>query len=229
MRVLFEDNHLLAVAKPAGLATMGVEAGRPSLAAQAKEYLREKYDKPGEVYLGIVSRLDLPVSGLILFARTSKAASRLTEAFRRRLVEKRYLACVEGRLPDGERTLEHYLAIDEKQRKTYVTHADKPDAKPAELRYRTLARHGETTLVEVRPTTGRKHQIRVQLAKAGAPIVGDAKYGATRPYKSGIALHSWRLALEHPVRRAPLLLEAAPPTGWNKWFEQALQDVQSTP
>lgn len=229
IRVLFEDNHLLAVAKPAGLATMGVGADRESLVDRAKAYLREKYDKPGEVYLGVVSRLDLPVSGLILFARTSKAAGRLTNAFRDRHVEKRYLACVEGRMPEGEAELEHHLAIDEKNRKTYITHADNPAAKPARLRYEVLARQGETTLLQVRPITGRKHQIRAQLAKIGVPIVGDAKYGAQRPYKPGIALHSWRLSLEHPVRKTPLLLEAAPPRGWDKWFAEAIREAQSIP
>lgn len=229
MRVLLEDNHLLAVAKPAGIATMGVDADRESLVTRAKAYLREKYNKPGEVYLGVVSRLDLPVTGLVLFARTSKAAGRLTTAFRDRHVEKRYLACVEGRVTDDEAILEHYVAIDEKNRKTYVTHADNPIAKLAQLSYRVLDRQRETTLLEVRPITGRKHQIRAQLAKVGLPIVGDAKYGGERRYKPGIALHSWRLSLEHPVRRSPLLIEAPPPKEWNKWFQEGLRDAQSTP
>ncbi|TWT42575.1 RluA family pseudouridine synthase [Botrimarina hoheduenensis] len=229
MRVLFEDNHLLAVAKPAGLATMGVEAERDSLVQQAKAYLRDKYNKPGEVYLGVVSRLDLPVSGVLLLARTSKAAARLTAAFKGREVEKRYLACVEGRLEPDEATLEHHLAIDERNRKTYATQPDSPGAQLARLHYRVVARERETSLLEVRLITGRKHQIRVQLAKVGTPVVGDAKYGATRPYKPGIALHAWRLALEHPVRRTPLLLEAPPPKGWNKWFDAEMKEIRSTP
>jgi 23S rRNA pseudouridine1911/1915/1917 synthase len=213
MRIVFEDNHLLAVAKPPGLSTMGALAGRPSLVEQAKQRLREEYKKPGAVYLGVVSRLDSVVSGVVLFARTSKAAARLTAAFESRRVEKRYLAVVEG-YPAASAELVHYLRHDDRNRRVHATHAGAPDARRAELRYRTLARRGERSLLEVTLLTGRKHQIRVQLAKEGTPIAGDAKYGATTAWSEGIGLHAWRLGLEHPVRREPLILGVDPPKSW---------------
>jgi 23S rRNA pseudouridine1911/1915/1917 synthase len=214
--VLYEDNHLLAVSKPAMLPTMGVAEDRPSLLSVAKELLRRKYQKPGNVYLGIVSRLDAPVTGLVLLAKTSKAAARLSAAFRERRVRKSYLAVVEGRLDPPSGTLEHFLRKDERHRKVHVTHEHAPDAQRAELAYRQLRTHGELALVEVEPVTGRKHQIRVQLAKVGRPIVGDLKYGSGIGFSPGIALHAHILELEHPVRREPLRLEAPLPKSWRE-------------
>lgn len=214
MRVVYEDNHLLAVAKPAGTPTMGAEPGVETVLDHAKAYLRRKYDKPGNVYLGVVSRLDAPVTGLLLLARTSKAASRLTDAFKHRRVEKRYLACVEGEAEPLEEPLVHYLRKDERNRKMHTTHEQADGAQRAELGYRVLHSGPDRSVLEVLPVTGRKHQIRVQLAKIGLPLWGDKKYGGKIAYKRGIGLHSWRLTLEHPVRRAPLWLEAAPDAGW---------------
>ncbi len=212
--VLYEDNHLLAVNKPAMLPTMGVAADRPSLLALAKEYIRRKYAKPGEVYLGIVSRLDAPVTGVVLIARTSKAAGRLTEMFKRRDVQKTYWALVEGRVEPPAGKLVHYLRKDERHRKVLVATAGSADAQRAELNYCTLAPVKGNTLLEIELLTGRKHQIRVQLADAFSPVVGDRKYGSRRAFPHGIALHSRRLAFEHPVKKLPIEIEAPFPAAW---------------
>lgn len=212
--VLYEDNHLLVVDKPPGIATMGVRDDRPTLLSLAKEYIRDKYNKPGNVYLGVVSRLDAPVTGVLLIARTSKAARRLTEAFRSRSVEKSYLALVEGHPSERAGRLENYLRKDERHRKMHTTTPSAPDAQRAVLDYEVLSEQSDTSLVRVTLKTGRKHQIRVQLAKLGHPIVGDRKYGASRPFPQGIALHSHRLVLEHPVRKEPLEVIAELPKYW---------------
>ncbi|MEO0515348.1 MAG: RNA pseudouridine synthase [Planctomycetota bacterium] len=217
LKVLYEDNHLLAVAKPAGVPTMGAKPGVESVADMAKAYLREKYDKPGNVYLGIVSRLDAPVTGVLLFARTSKAAGRLSDAFRTRRVEKRYLATVTGEVPPCDEPLVHYLKHDDRNARVYATHADAPDAKRAELSYKPLLTQNGRTLLEIELLTGRKHQIRVQLAKLCHPILGDEKYGSTETYAPGIALHAWRLEVEHPVRKEPLRLVSKPADRWGRW------------
>lgn len=215
LNVLYEDNHLLAINKPAMLPTMGVDAAEPSLLSIAKEYIRRKYSKPGEVYLGIVSRLDAPVTGVLLIARTSKAAARLTEMFKRRDVEKTYWALVEGRVEPAGGTLVHYLRKDERHRKMHVATAHPADAQRAELSYRLLRFVKQSSLLEVALHTGRKHQIRVQLADALQPIIGDRKYGSRRTFPHGIALHSRRLAFEHPVKKSPIVIEAELPAAWD--------------
>jgi 23S rRNA pseudouridine1911/1915/1917 synthase len=212
--VLYEDNHLLAVNKPAMLATMGVAADIPSLLTVAKDYIRRKYAKPGEVYLGIVSRLDAPVTGVVLMARTSKAAARLTELFKKRDVDKTYWALVEGRIEPASGRLVHYLRKDERHRKMHVATAAASDAQRAELSYRMLQYTQGINRLEIQLLTGRKHQIRVQLADAFAPIVGDRKYGSQRSFPRGIALHSRRLEFEHPVKKSPLVIEAPLPESW---------------
>jgi 23S rRNA pseudouridine1911/1915/1917 synthase len=217
LKVLFEDNHLIAVAKPAGAPTQGAAAGVMSVLDMAKAYVARKYDKPGKVYLGVVSRLDAPVTGLLIFARTSKAAGRLSESFRTRKAEKVYLATVKGMPPPCPGTLVHHMVKDERTRRMVATHADTPGAQRAELSYEVLLSKGGRSLLAVRLMTGRKHQIRVQLAKIGCPILGDGKYGVTEPYEPGIALHSWRLGIEHPVRREPLELECPPSARWGNW------------
>ncbi len=188
--VLYEDNHLLVVNKPAMLPTMGVGDNVPSLLSIAKQYVRRKYNKPGNVYLGVVSRLDAPVTGVVLLARTSKAAGRLSEQFRQREVEKLYWAIVEGQVELNEERLVDFLRKDERHRKMHVANPSTPDAQRAELTYRVLKRDVDQSLLEVRLLTGRKHQIRLQLSHAGMPIVGDRKYGSARRFASGIALHS---------------------------------------
>jgi 23S rRNA pseudouridine1911/1915/1917 synthase len=216
LNVLYEDNHLLVVNKPAMLPTMGVAEGRPSLLALAKEYIRHKYDKPGNVYLGIVSRLDAPVTGIVVIARTSKAASRLSAAFRDFQVEKTYLAAVSGLPDEQEAMLEHFLRKDERHRRMHTTHADAPDALLARLSYQVRKTFHEMALLEVQLETGRKHQIRVQLAKIGHPILGDRKYGSPREFPLGIALHALSLEFTHPVRQKSMRIEAPLPSDWRK-------------
>lgn len=214
--VVYEDNHLLIVNKPAELPTMGVAADRPSLLSISKQYIADKYQKPGNVYLGIVSRLDAPVTGLVVIARTSKAANRLTAAFRERKVCKRYWAIVEGTPDPPAAELEHYLRKDERHRRVHTTHANAPDAQLARLRYEVLATVGQHSLLEIELETGRKHQIRVQLSKLRHPILGDRKYGSREQFPSGIALHSRRLVVPHPVRDEELSFFGSLPASWKK-------------
>lgn len=242
--VLYEDNHVLAVNKPALLPTMGVAEDKSSLLSVAKEYIRRKYDKPGNVYLGIVSRLDAPVTGVVLLARTSKAASRLSEQFRERDVEKVYWAIVEGHMEPHSGNLTDFMRKDERHRRMHIAAPSTPGAQRAELSYAVLCEDGErgkrgegemregdrigtaqftlssqigaVSLVEVRPLTGRKHQIRVQLSHAGFPIVGDRKYGSGRAFSPGIALHSRRLVVAHPVSKMQIEIEAPLPQAWRR-------------
>ncbi|MCC6123594.1 MAG: RluA family pseudouridine synthase [Pirellulales bacterium] len=218
LQILYEDNHLLAVVKPAGLATMGAAADTPSLWKLAKDYLKRKYKKPGNVYLGVVSRLDSPVSGVALFARTSKAAARLTEQFRSRRVKKIYWTLVEGTVTPLSGLLTHHIARDEANRRMRVVGATLRGARQASLGYRRLKIvQKKLSLVEVELHTGRKHQIRLQLAELGHPIVGDRKYGSRRAFGGGIALHARRLTVEHPVRRENITFEAPLPDAWRRF------------
>lgn len=214
MHVLYEDNHLLVVNKPAGLATLGVRPEDDSLAKQAKAYLKRRYAKPGNVYLGVVSRVDAPVSGVVVLARTSKAAARLSEQFRSRDVSKTYWAIVSGRVepPSGECV--DWLKKDEARQRMAVVPLGTAGAQAARLRYRLLRPAARGTLVEVELFTGRKHQIRVQLAAHGWPILGDKKYGSRESFSGGIALHSRRLTLRHPTRDEELTFEAPLPASW---------------
>jgi 23S rRNA pseudouridine1911/1915/1917 synthase len=215
--VLYEDNHLLAVNKPAMLPTMGVTDDRESLLTVAKEYVRRKYNKPGNVYLGIVSRLDAPVTGVVLMARTSKAASRLSTQFRERDVDKTYWAVVEGRVDPPSGRLVDHVRKDERHRRMHIAPAAAADAQRAELSYVALPHElGPLSLLEVHLHTGRKHQIRVQLSHAGFPVLGDRKYGGQRPFSPGIALHSRRLVVEHPVSKMQVEIEAPLPPSWQR-------------
>ena len=212
--VLYEDNHLLVINKPAGLATMGVADDIPSALQIARRYVKEKYDKPGNVYLGIVSRLDAPVSGLLILARTSKAASRLTEQYRSGEVEKYYWALVDGRVDPELGELTNWVRKDERHRRMHIASPKTPGAKRALLSYRTVQVTPSASLLEIRLHTGRKHQIRLQLSHAGYPIFGDRKYGSRRKFSAGIGLHGRRLVLQHPVRRQRLELVAPLPPSW---------------
>ena len=209
--ILYEDNHLLVVNKPAGLATQGVVEGAASVVTAAKAYLKVKYKKPGNVYLGVVSRLDASVSGVLVLARTSKAAARLSEQFRERKVQKVYWAVVEQAPNPAEGELIDWLKKDERNQRMAVVPRHTFGAQRARLSYRTLAKHRDSCLVEVRLDTGRKHQIRLQLAAAGCPILGDRKYGSRRKLAGGIALHARLIEFEHPVSKEPLRFEAPPP------------------
>jgi 23S rRNA pseudouridine1911/1915/1917 synthase len=199
LRVLFEDNHHIAVFKPARVLTQGDETGDPSLMDLTKAWLKEKYRKPGNVFLGLLHRLDRPVAGVVLFAKTSKGASRLSEQFRTREVSKIYWAVVEGNVGASHGELRHYLRTEETGK---VTLGSEPyeGAKVARLSYRRLEESGRTTLLEVTLETGRKHQIRAQLAAMGHPIVGDTRYGASRAKGEGIALIAKRLEFRHPIQ-----------------------------
>lgn len=214
LEILYEDNHLLAVAKPAELPTMGVAPGKPSLLEAARDYIKEKYQKPGNVYLGIVSRLDAPVTGVVLLARTSKAAARLSEQFREREVDKLYWAVVEGVAPpSGEYT--DWLAHHERHRKVLVVSPNSPGAQQARLSFRKLEKVRRGSLLEVKLETGRKHQIRVQLAEHSMPVLGDRKYGSGEPFSPGIALHARKLVVDHPVKHEPVEIVCPLPASWN--------------
>lgn len=213
--VLYEDNHLLVVDKPPGMSTQGALPGAPSAVEWAKSYLKRRYAKPGNVFVGVVSRLDRDVSGVLVLARTSKAAARLSEQFRNRSTEKIYWAVVDGAPPPTFACVDWLLAAERLPR-VQVVAADVAGAGEARLRGRTLRRAGRGTLVEVTLETGRKHQIRAQLASRGWPIVGDRRYGSQRRFAAGIALHARRLTLEHPTRRESLSFEAPPPKSWRE-------------
>ena len=212
--VLYEDNHLLAVVKPPTLPTMGAAKGERSVVELSRAYIKSKYGKPGNVYLGVVSRLDALVSGVVLLARTSKAAARLTEQFRAGHVEKTYWAIVVGRPKPSQGRYVDAIVKDERRRRMCIARPDDPKAKQARLSYRPLARLKAGTLLEIVLETGRKHQIRLQLASRGHPLLGDRKYGSHAAFPVGIALHSRRLVLEHPVRKCRIELTAPLPKAW---------------
>jgi 23S rRNA pseudouridine1911/1915/1917 synthase len=214
LEVLYEDNHLLAINKPAGLPTMGTPGDRPTLLSLAKQYIKRRYGKPGNVYLGVMSRLDAPVSGLVLLARTSKAARRLTEQFRTHTVEKTYWAIIEGAIKPSAGGCIDWIGPDERHRCMHIVAPTCANAKEARLAYRRLGTVGADALLEVALQTGRKHQIRVQLAHRGYPVLGDRKYGSVRPFRHGIALHARRLVVTHPVRGERLELVAPLPDTW---------------
>jgi 23S rRNA pseudouridine1911/1915/1917 synthase len=207
--VLYQDNHLIAVYKPAGLLTQGDRTGAPNLLDQVKAWLAITYQKPGTVFVGMVHRLDRPVSGVVLFAKTSKAAARVSLLFRERRVEKVYRAQLEGKISPAEGSLQHYCgARDEQSATVRISAEPTPDAKEARLRYRTLWSRAKQSVVEVQLDTGRKHQIRAQFAFIGHPIAGDRRYGAKRAFDGpGIGLVSVRLGIEHPITKLPLRIE----------------------
>ena len=213
MTVLYEDNHLIAVAKKAGDIVQGDKTGDVPLSDLVKAYLKDKYQKPGNVYLGVVHRLDRPVSGVVLFAKTSKALPRLNKMFaEHQAVKKTYLAIVANRPPQQEGTLTHWLTRNEQQNTARAYDREVPGSKKAVLDYRIVAQSERYFLLEIELKTGRHHQIRCQLATMGCPIKGDLKYGAPRSNPDGsISLHAWRLWLEHPVSHTHITIEAPVP------------------
>ena len=213
LEVLYQDRHLLALAKPGGLLVQGDRTRDETLLSLAREYIRRKYGKPGGVYLGLVHRLDRVTSGVVVLARTSRAARRLSEAFREGLVRKAYLAVVEGRFPLEAGVLRHYLRWDEARGRTLVSERPEKDFREAVTGFRVLARRVENTALLLFPETGRKHQLRAQLAFLGHPVVGDRRYGSRRRVAGGraILLHALALGLEHPVKREFLFLTAPLP------------------
>ena len=234
--VLYEDNHLLVINKPAGWVSQGALPDAPSLLLEATDYIRTKYQKPGNVFLGVVSRLDKSVSGVTVIARTSKAAARLSEQFRERDVGKNYWAVVSNfksssNQPSASLTLQHWLLQHEDDPTVQVVSPKTPGGKEAILTYQPLLDlGGNFQLLNIELQTGRKHQIRVQLAHIGLPIVGDRKYGSSFHFDHGIMLHARALDISHPTQRdldtnQPLQLHfTAPlPSSWAKRFPQLVQ------
>ena len=217
MEVVYEDNHIIIVNKQSGEIVQGDKTGDRPLSDIVKEYIKEKYHKPGEVFLGVVHRLDRPVSGLVVFARTSKALTRLNKMFAEGEVHKTYWAIVKNAPRQPEGTLEHWLVRNEKQNKSYAYDHEVPHSKKAILKYQAIGHSDNYTLLEVNLMTGRHHQIRCQLAAMGCPIKGDLKYGAPRSNPDGsISLMSRRVEFIHPVSKATIRVEAPIPDD-NLW------------
>ena len=218
MTFVYEDNHIIVVNKTSSEIVQGDKTGDIPLSETVKQYLKEKYQKPGNVFVGVTHRLDRPVSGLVVFAKTSKALSRLNEMFKNSEVKKTYWAIVKECPRELEGELVHYLVRNEKQNKSYAYDKEVPDSKKAILHYRLIARSQNYNLLEVDLKTGRHHQIRCQLAKMGCPIKGDLKYGFARSNPDGsICLHARRISFIHPVSKEQIDLEAPVPPGslWN--------------
>lgn len=212
MNVLYEDNHIIIVSKRAGEIVQGDKTGDVPLLDIVKQYVAERYNKPGNVFLGLVHRLDRPVSGIVLFARTSKALSRLSELFRTRALRKVYWAIVANEPAQPEGTLTHWLTRNEKTNTARAYDREVPGSKKAVLDYKVVARSDRYYLLQIELHTGRHHQIRCQLAKMGCPIKGDLKYGAPRSNPDGsISLHARLLEFEHPVSHIPISVTAPVP------------------
>lgn len=212
MQVIYEDNHIIVVSKRSGEIVQGDKTGDEPLSETVKQWIKEKYQKPGNVFLGVVHRLDRPVSGLVVFAKTSKALSRLNEMFRVGNVHKTYWALTKNRPAKTEGTLEHWLVRNEKQNKSYAYDREVKNSKKAILHYKVIGATDRYTLIEVQLMTGRHHQIRCQLAKMGCPIKGDLKYGADRSNPDGsISLLSRHVEFIHPVSKDTISLDAPLP------------------
>jgi 23S rRNA pseudouridine1911/1915/1917 synthase len=223
LEILYEDNHCLAIAKPAGCVSAHFQGREQTLDRSVKAYLKEKYHKPGNVFLGVVHRLDRVASGVLLFARTSKAAARLTEQFREGTVEKVYWAVVEGDVEKTAGTMEDWLCRDRARHRVEVVAAHATGSKQALLHFQKRGAHGGLTWLEIRPQTGRTHQLRVQLAHHGHPIYGDARYGSIHTFDRAIALHARALTFLHPVRYEPITLKAEVPRAWRGRFAYLLK------
>ena len=231
--ILYEDNHCLALNKPAGWPTTHFDGTEETVDRLVKAYLKEKHGKPGNVFLGVVQRLDKPTSGVLLFARTSKAAARLSEQFREGAIEKVYWAVVEA---SGRRepavpwatsdtgSLEDWLKKNDAAARVEVVPPKTPGAQLARLLFQVRGRHDGLTWLELRPHTGRKHQLRVQLASRGCPIYGDAKYGSPHAFGPAIALHARSLTFLHPISKEPITLRADLPKYWLGRFAHLLRE-----
>lgn len=221
MTVLYEDNHIIIVNKSVSEIVQGDKTGDKPLSEIVKDYIKEKYNKPGNVFLGVTHRLDRPTSGIVVFARTSKALPRLNEMFKNKEVSKTYWAVVKSRPKQEEGTLKHYLVRNEKQNKSYAYDMEKPNSKQAILHYKLIAQSDKYYMLEVDLETGRHHQIRCQLSKIGCPIKGDLKYGADRSNPDGgINLHARKISFIHPVSKEKIEIVAPVPED-NLW--QALE------
>lgn len=226
MEVLYEDNHIIAVNKTCNEIVQGDKTGDTPLSEIVKAYIKDKYNKPGEVFLGVTHRLDRPTSGVVLFARTSKALTRLNEMFKsHEQIQKTYWAIVQGCPKVPEARLENWLVRNEAQNKSYITKPHANNAKQAVLKYRTLVRGENYTLLEVDLETGRHHQIRCQLAAIGCPVKGDLKYGAKRSNPDGgICLHARKIEFIHPVSKENICITAPVPN--DSLWQQLAASVQ---
>jgi 23S rRNA pseudouridine1911/1915/1917 synthase len=225
LNVIFEDNHLIAINKKSSDIVQGDKTGDVPLSEHVKRYLKEKYNKPGEVYCGVIHRLDRPVSGVVLFAKTDKALSRMNEMFRTREITKTYWAIVGTKPEQDSGKLIHYLKKNEKTNKSHATNFEVKDSLKSETDYKLIASSDRYFLLEVVPQTGRHHQIRVQLATMGCIIKGDLKYGAPRSNKdASISLHARKLEFIHPVKKEPVTIIAEVPEDplW-KAFEKMVE------
>lgn len=220
LEILYEDNHYIAVNKPAGYLVQGDQTGDLPLSEMVKEYIKKKHNKPGDVYLGVVHRIDRPVSGVVIFARTSKGLTRLNELFQKREVKKVYWAVTDNRPDPLSGHLTHYLHKDKTRNvtKAYQSQNRNKAAKKSELDYELLAGLKSHHLIEVKPITGRPHQIRVQLSRIDCPIRGDIKYGSNSKNRDGsINLHSRSLEFVHPVKKTSIKITANPPKKDQVW------------
>ena len=224
LEVLFEDNHLIVVNKLPGQLVQGDKTGDAPLGDLVKEYIKVKYEKPGEVFLGVVHRIDRPVSGIVIFARTSKALARMNELFREKKIQKTYWAVVKNRPPSDQGTLIHYLIKDEARNKSKAYDKEIKNSQRSWLDYKVLGKSDNYFLLEINPHTGRHHQIRVQLSTMGCPIKGDIKYGFDRTNEDGsIHLHARSIQFIHPVKGEEIRLTASVPNEviWN-FFEKTI-------
>lgn len=228
--VIYEDNHLIIVNKKAGILVQSDKTGDKNLAEYVKDYIKEEYDKPGDVFLGTVHRLDRPVSGAVIFARTSKALQRMNEMFKKRKIQKTYWAITRNKPVNKSGRLTHWLVKDPEKNKVTAYDHEVSDAKKAELTYRYVGRINDYHLIEVSPITGRPHQIRVQLAAMGCPIRGDIKYGYPKGNAdASICLHARRVYFIHPVKKEPLLCKAALPEQpfWEEFLSLDTEEVKT--
>ena len=224
LEVLFEDNHLIVVNKLPGQLVQGDKTGDAPLGDLVKEYIKVKYEKPGEVFLGVVHRIDRPVSGIVIFARTSKALARMNELFREKKIQKTYWAVVKNKPPSDQGTLIHYLIKDEARNKSKAYDKEIKNSQRSWLDYKVLGKSDNYFLLEINPHTGRHHQIRVQLSTMGCPIKGDIKYGFDRTNEDGsIHLHARSIQFIHPVKGEEIRLTASVPDEviWN-FFEKSI-------
>jgi len=226
MQIIHEDNHIIIVNKACSEIVQGDKTGDKTLIDDVKSYIKEKYKKPGDVFLGLVHRLDRPTSGIVIFARTSKALTRMNDLFKNKKIKKIYWAVIDKQPPEDEVTIVHYLKKNAKQNKSYAFDTQKADTKEASLSYRLAAKSNRYFLLEIELHTGRHHQIRAQLAKIGCHIKGDLKYGFPRSNPNGgIHLHARSIEFIHPVSKEKLSISANPPDDvlWNEFVKMKNQ------